>query len=109
MLSIYGNKEAVAKLGQRLRAQRLHRNWTQADIARMAGISLPPYVRLERGDGAMSFNKVAKILGVFGFAEPLGELVPEVVVTTLAEVLKPKRQRARRRRVLPHADDKRNP
>jgi transcriptional regulator with XRE-family HTH domain len=97
MFSIYGNKEALAQLGQRLRAQRLHRNWTQAQVARMAGISLPPYARLEKGDGAMSFGTVARILGIFGLAEALGDLVPEVEIKTLAEILKPARQRAKRR------------
>lgn len=98
MFSIYGNREAVALLTSRLREQRLRRNWTQAHVARLAGLSLPTYVRLEKGDGAMSLNSVAKVLGVLGFAERLGEVVPEVEIINLEDTIKPGPQRARVRR-----------
>jgi transcriptional regulator with XRE-family HTH domain len=108
MLSVYGDKEAVARLSARLRDQRLHRNWTQAHVARMAGLSLPSYARLEKGEGAMSLNNVARVLGVLGFAERLGEVVPEVEVIHLSQIIKPLRQRARvRRRNV--SDEKRRP
>jgi transcriptional regulator with XRE-family HTH domain len=94
MLSVYGDREAVAQLTSRLRAQRLRRNWTQAHVAKLAGLSLPTYLRLEKGDGAMSLNSVAKVLGVLGFAERLGEVVPEVEIVSLRQTLKPARQRA---------------
>jgi transcriptional regulator with XRE-family HTH domain len=98
MFSVNGNKEAVARLTTRLREQRLRRNWTQAHVARLAGLSLPTYMRLEKGDGAMSLNNVAKVLGILGFAARLGDVVPEVEPLTLAETIKPQPKRARVRR-----------
>jgi transcriptional regulator with XRE-family HTH domain len=98
MISVYGDKEAVAELTRRLREQRLHRNWTQGHVARLAGISLPTYVRLEKGDGAMSLNSAAKVLGVLGFAERLGEVVPEVEILRIEDTIKSGPQRARVRR-----------
>src|SRR5687768_2592728 len=98
MLSVYGNKEAVAQLTRRLREQRLRRNWTQAHVARLAGLSLPTYMRLEKGDGAMSLNKVAMVIGILGFAERLGEVIPEVEVLSIQDTVKPLRKRARRKR-----------
>ena len=109
MFSVYGNKEAVTQLTRRLRAQRLRRNWTQAHVARLAGLSLPTYMRLEKGDGAMSLNNVAKVLGILGFAERLGEVVPEVEILTLEETLKPVPQRARVRRKRKPANHDRRP
>jgi transcriptional regulator with XRE-family HTH domain len=98
MFSVYGDREAVARLTSRLREQRLHRNWTQAHVASLAGISLPTYVRLEKGEGAMSLDNVAKVLGVLGFAERLGEVVPEVEIVSIEDTIRPSSKRARVRR-----------
>ena len=100
MFSVYGDREAVAQLTSRLREQRLHRNWTQAHVASLAGISLPTYVRLEKGEGAMSLDSVAKVLGVLGFAERLGDVVPEVEFVSIEDTVRsrPKRASARRKR-----------
>ena len=98
MISVFGDKEAIAQLTRRLREQRLHRNWTQAHVASLAGISLPTYMRLEKGEGAMSLDNVAKVLGILGFAERLGEVVPEVEIVTIEDTIRPQPKRARVRR-----------
>jgi transcriptional regulator with XRE-family HTH domain len=109
MLSVYGDREAVAQLTRRVREQRLHRNWTQAHVARLAGLSLPTYMRLEKGDGAMSLNNVAKVLGILGFADRLAEVVPEVEILSLEQTLKPTPKRARGRRKRQAANHGRRP
>lgn len=61
-------------LGQRLRALRLQRNETQADLARRAGISRPTLSALEqRGQG--SLDTLARILYALGREAELDELL----------------------------------
>lgn len=67
----------MQRLGDRLRQERLRRNLTQSYMALTLGISLPTYRKIESGEGSVEFRHVAKALGVLGYAEALGELIPE--------------------------------
>lgn len=100
MFSVLGDKEAIEIFGQRLRAHRLHRNMTQAHVAKVAGISIPTLQRLEKGDGSPSFANVAKVLGVLNMAERLGEVLPEIEVHSIKEYVSEPPQRARASRRL---------
>lgn len=51
------------ELGQAIRALRRARGWTQADLARVAGISRPALIRLERGESV----RVSTLLDVLTF------------------------------------------
>jgi len=77
MISILGDVEAVRTLGVRVRQERLRRNLTQGYMAQTLGVTLPTYRKIEAGDGSVEFRHVAKALGILGYAEALGELVPE--------------------------------
>ena len=78
MISVLGEKEAMSKLGLRLRAERLRRNLSQEHMGKML---------------------VARALGVFGYADALGELVPEVQPEMrLEDLLAPQRKHASRPR-----------
>ncbi len=97
MISVLGEKEAMGKLGMRLRFQRLRRNLTQGHIAALIGISEPTYRKIEAGDGSIEFRHVAKALAVFGFDQALGDLIPEMgPKIRLTDLLAPERQRASR-------------
>ncbi len=91
-----GERMVVRTLLARLRAHRLRRNWTQAELARRAGISVQSYQNFETGYGNITLANLLRILGIFGFADRLSLLVPELEeVRTLRDVTRPARQRAR--------------
>lgn len=58
----------VKELGHYLRRQREARGWTQAHVARVAGIEQSQLSRLERGVGTAfpEPDVIAKLAGVFG-------------------------------------------
>lgn len=91
-----GERVVVRTLLARLRAQRLRRNWTQAELARRAGISVQSYQNFETGYGNITLANLLRILGILGFADRLSLLVPEPEEErTLHDVSRPTRQRAR--------------
>lgn len=51
------------ELGQAVRAMRRARGWTQADLARIAGVSRPALIRLERGESV----RVSTLMDVLTF------------------------------------------
>ncbi len=99
MVSILGDIEAVQKLGSRLRAERLRRNLTQQYLAQSLGVTLPTYRKIEAGDGSVEFRHVAKALGVLGYSEALGNLIPDTQPEIrLKDLLAPERKHASPRR-----------
>ena len=100
MFSIHGEIETMKKLGERIKAQRLHRNLSQYYVAQVLGVTRPTYRKIETGDGSVEFRHIAKVIGFFDRSEALGELVPEPEpVVTLKNLLRPERQRAGNARV----------
>ena len=92
------DREAVHSLLERLRQHRLQRNWSQAEMARRAGLSRPAYQNFENGYGNITLANLVRILGVLGFAANIGELIPPATSEpSLESLLKPSRQRARAR------------
>lgn len=91
-----GQRVVVRTLLARLRAHRLRRNWTQAELARRAGISVQSYQNFETGYSNITFANLLRILGILGFVDRLELLVPEPEEErTLRDVNRPVRQRAR--------------
>jgi transcriptional regulator with XRE-family HTH domain len=76
MISVLGEIEAMQKLGARVRQERLRRNLTQNYLAQTLGVTLPTYRKIESGNGSVEFRHVAKALGVLGYGDALGELIP---------------------------------
>ena len=98
MLSIKSAPELAADLASRLRARRLRRGWTQAEIARRAGLKEPTYVLFER-TGRISLLRLLKVLEVFelsGEFEKIGAQ-DDLHGLTMEDIVKPKRQRGSRR------------
>ncbi|ATC65822.1 hypothetical protein CMV30_18740 [Nibricoccus aquaticus] len=97
----FSEKAAAAQLLDRIRAQRLGRNWSQLEMAQRAGVSYAAYKAFERGVGNITLINLLKILSVLNCLDRLAELVPPVVPAekeTLATLEKPKRVRATARR-----------
>lgn len=97
MLSLKTESEIAQNLASRVKARRLRRAWTQAEMAQRTGIKLPTYVHFER-TGQISLLRLLKVLGVL-------EVLPEferigqgedLHGLTLDEVVQPPRQRGRR-------------
>lgn len=88
----------VRGLLERVRAHRLRLNWSQAELARRAGISVQSYQNFETGHGNITLANLLRILGVLGLASRFALLVPEPEEErTLKDVSRPPRQRARAR------------
>lgn len=106
MVSILGDREAIAALGTRIREARLARNLSQAHVASVVGISLPTYRKIEAGDGTIEFRHVVRALAVLGYVEAVPALIPPVDPTvTMRQLLaQPERKHASRPRTKgPHA------
>jgi len=95
MISILGEKEAMSSLGDRVRSHRLTKNLTQQYLAEMVGVTVPTYRKIEAGDGTVEFRHVARALGVMGFGDALGNLIPEPEPELrLKDLLAPERKHA---------------
>ncbi|MDD5261769.1 MAG: helix-turn-helix transcriptional regulator [Methylacidiphilales bacterium] len=99
MISILGDTEAIAKLGARLRTERLRRNLSQDHMCKVLGITIPTYRKIESGDGTVEFRHVARALGMLGYSDAIGELIPETKPEMrLEDLLLPERKHASRPR-----------
>ncbi len=95
MISILGDTEAMIRLGERVRSERLRRNLSQEHMCKVMGITIPTYRKIESGDGTVEFRYVARCLGVFGYTDALGELIPEAQPEVrLKDLLAPQRKHA---------------
>tara|TARA_R110002050_G_scaffold46210_1_gene108755 strand:+ start:181 stop:531 length:351 start_codon:yes stop_codon:yes gene_type:complete len=72
-----GDRTAVRRLLERIRAQRLARNWTQSEMARRAGMSRATYQNFEGGYGNPTLANLMRVLGILGVADRVADLVPE--------------------------------
>jgi transcriptional regulator with XRE-family HTH domain len=99
---IQSGPEAVSILCERLRQHRLHRNWSQAEMARRAHLSRAAYQNFETGSGNITLRNLMKILWVLGLTQHLAQMVPPLPAgSALAPSAKPARQRSYTRRVIP--------
>ncbi|MFT3828303.1 MAG: helix-turn-helix transcriptional regulator [Opitutaceae bacterium] len=99
MLSLSTPVEIARTLAQRAREQRLQRGWSQAELARRAGVKLPTYVLFERTGrtSLVRFIAILDVLGLSGEIEALGKSALPAGVS-LAELAKPLPKRGRTRR-----------
>jgi len=101
MLSIEA-QEALASLGQRIRATRLRRNESQARFAARLAISVPTLRKLEKGDPTVSLGVLAEALFVLEkLADLQGLLAPPTADPFGRWELEASQQRARRRASAP--------
>jgi transcriptional regulator with XRE-family HTH domain len=90
------DRQALELLVNRVRSHRLHRNWTQVEMARRCGLGVATYQNFENGSGNLTLFNLTRVLGILGFSAHLAELVPPVLAEpTLKSLLQPVRQRAR--------------
>jgi transcriptional regulator with XRE-family HTH domain len=74
MLSLE-SRDALARLGARVRQARLDRNESQARFAARVGVSIPTLRHLEAGDPAVSLGLLAEALWVLKQLDELDRLL----------------------------------
>jgi transcriptional regulator with XRE-family HTH domain len=73
MVSLKSAPEVLAELARMVRVQRLNRGWTQAEMARRAGLKLPTYIMFER-TGRVSLLRFLKLLDVLDLMSDISDL-----------------------------------
>ena len=99
MLTLSSPPEIARTLASRVRERRLARGWSQAELARRAGVKLPTYVLFER-TGRVALVRFIAILDVLGLSGELEQLGKTALPAggSLAELAKPLPQRGKTRR-----------
>jgi transcriptional regulator with XRE-family HTH domain len=100
----------LAVLGRRLARHRLERNWTQAELAAMAGVGQATVQRAERGE-SVQMTSMVKLLRALELLGGLDVAVPESIELPIAKLEREQRKlrkRARARRD-PDADAQSRP
>lgn len=93
------DRKAVRTLLERVRQHRLHRNWSQEEMATRTGLSRLAYLNFENGYGNITLTNLVRVLGVLGMTHNLTLLVPPVTVEpTLEKLLEPAKLRPSRKR-----------
>lgn len=94
-ISQSSNEMAALKLiGDRISRQRLESNLTQAELATMAGVSKRTVERLEAGESTQLSNFL-RILRALGLLDRIGNLLPEMPPSPIAQLKLKGRQRQR--------------
>ena len=98
MLSLKSPIEIATGLAGRVRERRLHRAWTQDELARRAGIKTATYVLFER-TGRISLIRLLKVLEVLELLEEFDRIGrgQDLAGVSLDELTKTERQRGRRK------------
>ena len=70
------DESALALLGKRLASFRVRNNWTQANLAKMAGVGKGTVERIERGESVQVVNLI-KVLRVCGNLDVFLSIFPD--------------------------------
>lgn len=87
------------ELGDRAKRYRVGRNWSQAQLATVSGVSPRTIERLEAGS-SVQLDTLVRILAALNLTENLDQLIPETSISPiqLAGSKTEMRQRARKRK-----------
>ncbi|RKZ80493.1 MAG: XRE family transcriptional regulator [Candidatus Parabeggiatoa sp. nov. 1] len=102
-LSLHTPYEVQQILSQRLKRLRLLNEWTQAELAERAGISLASLKRFET-TGQISLERLLLIALALGRLSELMSLFEEPEIMTLSDIKKLEKQRQRGKRKQPSGE-----
>lgn len=99
MISLKSATEIARELAQRVRERRLRRGWTQAELAKRAGVKTATYILFER-TGRTAVVRLLKILDVLDLANEFDRIgrQEDLAGMSLAQIMQPERKRGRRKR-----------
>lgn len=99
MITLSSPPEIAKTLADRVRERRLARGWSQAEIARRAGVKLATFVAFER-TGRVSLVRFIAIVDVLGLVSEVEHLGRTALPAggSLADLAKPLPQRGKTRR-----------
>jgi transcriptional regulator with XRE-family HTH domain len=97
MLSLTTPADVASELAKRVRACRLSKGWSQAELAVRAGLKQPTYVLFER-TGRIALLRLLKILDVLNLLDEFDRIgrAADLSGLTLDDVTRPQRKRGRR-------------
>lgn len=84
------------QIGKQVRALRLAEGWSQAELARRAGLSRPTIERLER-DGVITLSRLLGVAATLGTLEQFARAFPVPEPKSIEDLIRPTRIRARRK------------
>jgi transcriptional regulator with XRE-family HTH domain len=87
-------KEITILMGQRVRARRLERGWSQAELAARAGIALSTLKVCERA-GQVSLARLVRIMTALGHLADLDTVLTASAPASLDAMERPQRKRGR--------------
>ncbi len=93
------DESALALLGRRLAAFRVRNNWTQADLAKKAGVGKGTVERIERGESVQVLNLV-KVLRACGNLDVFLSIFPAETPSPMQFLYMGKMKTRRRARTL---------
>ena len=93
-LMLYAPKEITAMIGQRARARRLERGWSQSELAARAGIAVPTLKVFER-TGQVSLPRLVRVMTALGRLADLETVLTASAPASLEALERPQRQRGR--------------
>ena len=95
-LSFQSPLELQASLGERLRALRLNKNHTQAELAARAGVAPRSLTNLENGKGS-SVETLVRVLKALDATRGIEHLAPQPTISPMALLRTPTSPRRARR------------
>lgn len=96
----------LSELGRRLARHRLERNWTQADLATLAGVGQATVQRAERGD-SIQLTSLVKLLRALDLLRDLDLAIPATIALPIAQLERERRKGRRRARASRRGDKRR--
>jgi transcriptional regulator with XRE-family HTH domain len=95
--SIATSEQIEAALGRQVARIRLARNWTQARLAREAGVARVTISQMEAGRRGVSLNTFLRVLHALGLQGHIQTLLPDPTVRPMERIEMGGRERQRAR------------